>query len=286
MDTNSKQIGKNLAKIRKNAGITQIEVSKALDISRPSISLLEKGKRDLSANELVKLADFFKVEMKELVLPKTEHVVKATGSKKGMVKIIFLRHGEAMDDIYNQYGGWANPDLSAKGINKAFGVAQKLKRDRIRTEIIYTSPLKRARTKAEILAREMEAEVKTLLFLKERNTYGLLCGISKEIAKRKYPDLVNSYEQGKYVLGSESYEDFVDRLKYLFDFLKKCKKNEVICVSHGKLISAIIKEFLKMEIDRLGEGCMLTVGIDDKGLFYIESEGIIFKRVSDLKNKK
>jgi broad specificity phosphatase PhoE len=32
------------------------------------------------------------------------------------MKIYFIRHGEAMDDVENRYGGWADFPLSPKGV--------------------------------------------------------------------------------------------------------------------------------------------------------------------------
>ena len=193
-------------------------------------------------------------------------------------KITFLRHGEAVDDIYEQYGGWANPNLSPKGVNKAYLVSQGFKKRNLIFDIIYTSPLYRARQLAEILGRELRIDVKILQYLKERDTYGLLCGINKKVARKKFPDLVESYESGKYVLASERYNDFVDRLPLIFSYVKRSGHKNVCCVTHGKLIKGVIKHMLKMKPDSLDEGCMLVLGLDKKGMYYIQSEGITFTK--------
>jgi len=274
--SNKKQLGKRICSLRRNLGYSQEEVAQKLGIHRPSVSEIEHGRRDLTAQELASLSELFDLSTDEIL--KVQQDLPLKGRYKGDTKISFFRHGEAIDDIYNQYGGWADPDLSAKGINKAYTVSQDLRRKHIKFEVILTSPLRRAKQKAEVMGRELGVDVKVLQYLKERNTYGLLCGINKDVAKNRFPDLVDQYESGKFVLGSERYEDFVDRLKLIFDYIRKSNLKNVACVSHGKLITAILKEYLKMKPDKLEDGCMLTIGLDRKRMYYVQSNGITFTK--------
>lgn len=274
-----KELGQRIRDLRKNLGYSQQEVAQKLGIHRPSVSQIESGERDLSAEELTKISEFFGVPMNEITEKKLKEEQKETKKKApGNIKITFFRHGEAIDDLYNQYGGWADQDLSPKGISKAYTAAQELKRKGVTFDIIYTSPLKRARQKAEILARELQVDIKVLQYLKERNTYGLLCGINKNVAQKKFPDLVKTYESGKYVLASERYEDFVSRLSLIFDYIKRSEFNNVCCITHGKLITGIAKHMLKMKPENLDEDCMLIVGLDKEGMYYIQSEGVSFTK--------
>lgn len=272
-----KSLGKRIRDLRRNLGYSQEEISKKLKIPRPSVSQIERGQRDLTAQELSGLSQIFNLPLNQIL--ESRHVKSPSRAvHKGDIQITFFRHGEAVDDIFNQYGGWADPDLSAKGVNKAFSVAQKLKEKGKSFEIVYSSPLKRAKQKAEVVGRELGVDVKVLQYLKERNTYGLLCGINKDVAQKRFPDLVKAYESGKYVLGSERYEDFIKRLKMIFDYIKRSGHRNVACVTHGKLITAIIKEVLKMNPDSLDDGCLLEVGMDKEGIYYIQSEGITFNK--------
>jgi len=61
------------------------------------------------------------------------------------MKIYFVRHGEAMDDIRNEYGGWADAELSKKGRQQISERASDLIAQGITAQIIFTSPLKRAK---------------------------------------------------------------------------------------------------------------------------------------------
>lgn len=274
---NNKSIGEQVKELRELYGFSQKQVAKKLDIPRPSVSQVEQGKRDLTAVELLKLNKVFNNRLWSQVQSIMGETVDGYKTRKSKV-IYFMRHGEAMDDLYDQYGGWADPELSSRGVNRAYSIAQTLKDEGVSVDMIYSSPLKRATHTAEILSRELVVKYETLQYLKERNTYGLLCGMNKELAKRNYPELVNEYENGKYVLGSERYADFVDRLSYLFEFLTDSPYNNIICVTHGKLIQAIINEFLKMNYSEVGDAAVLVIGMDKKGLYYIESDRIQFSR--------
>ncbi len=275
MDYDYKKIGQKIRRLRHNLGLSQEEVAEYVGIPRPSVSMIEKGRRSISIPELMKLSFILRVDRDYLLdVSFTDRKIKKGEEKR----FYFTRHGEAMDDLYDMYGGWADPDLSAKGVSKAYESATKLRDKGIKVEAVLTSPLKRAKTKAEIVAREFGVEMKILAYLKERNTYGLLCGINKEIAKHNYEELVKDYEEGRYVLASERYEDFLERLKLLWKYLKNIEHSNVLCVTHGKMLASVIREYLNMEPDKLDEDCLLVVGVDKKGLYYIQSEGITFFR--------
>jgi len=62
------------------------------------------------------------------------------------MKIFFTRHGEAIDDIENKYGGWYDPELSPAGIKGALESGHKLKEKDAKADLILSSPLKRAKS--------------------------------------------------------------------------------------------------------------------------------------------
>lgn len=273
-----KNLGERIREIRKNLGFSQEEVAHKLSVPRPSISQIERGERELSAEELAILSEFFGMPVNEILETKPKVKEFQETKSENDIKVTFFRHGEATDDLYDQYGGWADPDLSPKGINKAYSVAQELKRKGVSFDIIFTSPLKRARQVAEIIGRELQIDVKILQYLKERNTYGLLCGVNKKVSQKKFPELVEAYESGKYVLGSERDEDFLNRLPIIFSYLRESIFKNICCITHGKIMTGIIKHLLKMKLDSLDEGCMLSVGLDKETMYYIQSEGITFTK--------
>lgn len=60
-------IGKRIAELRKEKGMTQEELAKALNITRSALSLYEIGKRDPDTETVKKLADFFGVSIDYLM---------------------------------------------------------------------------------------------------------------------------------------------------------------------------------------------------------------------------
>ena len=58
-----KIIGSRLALARQRAGLSQAQVAGELGLTRPSISEIEAGRRRVAAEELVRLADLYHVDM-------------------------------------------------------------------------------------------------------------------------------------------------------------------------------------------------------------------------------
>ena len=62
--TNLKQsIANRLKKARVNAGLSQNQVAQMIGLNRPSISEIESGRRKVSAEELVKFSEIYKVKL-------------------------------------------------------------------------------------------------------------------------------------------------------------------------------------------------------------------------------
>jgi len=191
------------------------------------------------------------------------------------MKIFFIRHGEAMDDVEDRYGGWYDPDLSPAGIKGAKKIAEKLLAMNLKFDLILSSPLKRTLQTAEEISQVLEVPMETFVYLKERNTYGLLCGEKKKEAEEKYPDLVSAYNQKKEVLGYEDYDFFLKRVKVLIDKLSKVNKNTLICVTHRKLLKALFKDILGIDAKEFHDNCLAEINLDSQGnLNLVTSEGI------------
>ncbi|MBT7490988.1 MAG: DUF4065 domain-containing protein [Bacteroidetes bacterium] len=62
-----KEIGQRIFDLRKNRGYSQNDLAKLLNISRPSLTHIELGKRNLSAIELKKIADVFLISIDKLL---------------------------------------------------------------------------------------------------------------------------------------------------------------------------------------------------------------------------
>ncbi|MCP4553517.1 MAG: DUF4065 domain-containing protein [Bacteroidetes bacterium] len=64
-----KEIGVRISELRKSKGYSQDELSRLLEISRPSLTQIELGKRNLSVIELKKISDILSVSIDRLLSP-------------------------------------------------------------------------------------------------------------------------------------------------------------------------------------------------------------------------
>lgn len=58
-------IGNNISKIRKNQGLTSKELGLRCDIEKSNLINIEKGKINVTANTLLKLANALEIEVKQ-----------------------------------------------------------------------------------------------------------------------------------------------------------------------------------------------------------------------------
>ena len=76
--------------------------------------------------------------------------------KKKMKKVIFLRHGESIWNKENRFTGWADVDLSEKGVQEAKKAGKLLLSEGIHPSIAFCSVLRRAVKTLWLLLEEME----------------------------------------------------------------------------------------------------------------------------------
>lgn len=192
------------------------------------------------------------------------------------MKLIFVRHGEAQDDLENRFGGWYDPDLSPAGVQGAEKLAVDFKSRGVVADLVLTSPLKRAVQTAGPIAQVLGIPMETDVYLKERNTYGLLCGENKDEAKIRYPELVTAYENGEEVWGYEPVEFLLGRMRILLDKLGQRQEKSLICVTHGVFLKNLFKEFLQKEVVKLHDNCWAEMELNNGQLQLLRTEGIEF----------
>ena len=60
-------LGKRLREARNNIHMHQAVAAESMQMSRPTLSAIETGKRQVTANELVQFAELYKVDVSELL---------------------------------------------------------------------------------------------------------------------------------------------------------------------------------------------------------------------------
>lgn len=109
--------------------------------------------------------------------------IRAVFGKKRRVKpgsLIIVRHGESEFSVNGTFTGWADPDLTEKGIQEAEHAARLLLESGYEIDVVFTSRLKRAIRSTSAMLREMDMMYLPIYKswrLNERNT-GLLTGSS------------------------------------------------------------------------------------------------------------
>ncbi len=197
------------------------------------------------------------------------------------MRLFMIRHCESQDDILNCYGGCADFDLTNQGIETANNKAKQLLG--LGIEKIYTSPYKRAKNVAKIFKDKIECEVEIVNDLREMNTYGVMSGVNKELAKDIFSLLLNSekyqsfgYYAGKPFEGGEQVEEFDNRIKKAFDYIIKQNYNKVAIITHGGVFRSVYKNILKRneKIFEIEDVATIEMEYDNNAFNIIKISGI------------
>jgi len=163
-----------------------------------------------------------------------------------MGKLILVRHGQTEMNAQNLYFGKLNPPLNNLGISQAYQAKEKLLD--IDYDIIYSSPLERAKQTAEI-CNYLDKEIIFDSNLEEIN-FGIFEGLTFKQISEKYPNEVKKMEEDwksfNYVIGESPKEMFQRAVSFLktLDF----SKNNLI-VAHWGIINCIISYFIFGNLD-------------------------------------
>ena len=106
-----------------------------------------------------------------------------------------------------------------------------------------------------------------------------MCGVGEEEAAKKYPELVAAHESGTELLGYEPYDFFLKRVRALVERLYKLEYETIICVTHGKLLKALLEDLVGgPKVKKLHDACLVTVELlPDGSLKLLETDGADFE---------
>ena len=164
------------------------------------------------------------------------------------MNLILIRHGQSEWNALNQFTGWKDPDLTAKGIEEAHNAGKIIKNLKINFDLVFTSALVRAQNTAEIILEEINQSLSTIKnqALNERN-YGDLAGLNKDGARKRWGDEQVHIWRRSYDIpppGGESLKDTGERV--LPFFMKEilphvCEGKNVLVAAHGNSLRSLIK---------------------------------------------
>lgn len=200
------------------------------------------------------------------------------------MKIYLIRHCESEDDILDCYGGCADFDLTEKGVTTAKKHAKEL--TNLKIEKIFTSPYKRAKSVADIFNEQLHCGVEIIDNLREMNTYGVMSGVNKELAKKIFSLLLNSekykkfgYYNGIPFEGGEEVATFDQRIKDAFDTITSKNLNTVAIVTHGGVFRSVYKNILNKteQLTEIDDVATIEIEYRDNQYFIISTKGITLK---------
>ena len=160
------------------------------------------------------------------------------------MRLIFIRHGQTTGDVENRYGGAYDDELSTEGLAQCAQLAEELASKGLSK--LYCSPLKRAKTTAEIVANAAKCPITIWPDLAERDQYGPLTGMTKTEALAKHPDLAELVKDRLNTLPrAESYEQMRVRIVRSLDKLAQEGPDGSAVVWHGGPMRALFRDYLQ-----------------------------------------
>jgi len=107
-----------------------------------------------------------------------------------MKQLVLIRHGESTWNLENRFTGWADVDLTPKGVEQAISAGENLKKAGYEFDVAYTSVLRRAIRTLWHIQDTMDLMWLPVVHswrLNERH-YGALTGLNKAETAAKYGD--------------------------------------------------------------------------------------------------
>jgi alpha-ribazole phosphatase len=141
-----------------------------------------------------------------------------------------IRHA-ATESMEGRCYGWHDVPLSQDGINQARNLARRLARNRL--DAMYTSPLRRARETARILAEPHDVSVQIIQELAEIH-FGDFEGLSYEEIQVRFPEIYQQWMDQPTVVRFPNGEDFPGLQRRTLAAL-----NSILTSNIGKSVAAV-----------------------------------------------
>lgn len=165
-----------------------------------------------------------------------------------MTQIIIVRHGRTEWNRVERFRGRADLKLDEVGIKQAEAAAARIAGWQV--SAVYSSPLHRALTTAEILVRPFNLKVKLLPCIIDID-YGEWQGLSPEEASDRYGDLYSTWLTSPHQVkfpGGESLDEVRERVASAVDnLIAQHPKETIVLVSHKAVCQILILSLLGLD---------------------------------------
>jgi broad specificity phosphatase PhoE len=154
--------------------------------------------------------------------------------------ITFLRHGESVGNAESRWQGQADFPLTDKGREQAQALADKWLTGNREFGHIVSSPLKRAKETADIIADALKLSVETDQIWMERDI-GEIAGMTSEEVKQRLPQPIfdNPFASVVGDEGEGNWELYLRAGQALHELLRQ-EPGKYLVVSHGGLLNQIM----------------------------------------------
>ena len=194
---------------------------------------------------------------------------------KNLCTIYIIRHGESEANQQDRYG--LDTGLTEKGRVQAKNVAKRFHKTHF--DVIFSSPLVRAKETAEIIRAERKLEVLTNDALKERN-YGILEGRQGEEVKDELKEIYQRRENAKYqesksikiVEGYETDEEVISRfITQLREIAIAYSEKTVLITSHVGVMKILL-----IHLGIYNRKQLHGASFENTGYIKLQSDGVDF----------
>ena len=162
-------------------------------------------------------------------------------------EIFLVRHGETVWNTRKLIQGQLDSPLTDNGIHQSNLLSKRMKK--INPDIIYTSDLKRAIDTANIINQHIDKDIVEISGIRERH-WGVFQGASWPKIKSFFPNQYKYYrnDSRNYVIpNGESYKQVTKRtIESLVDIIENHKNQKIVIVTHGGVISPLIRDLLNI----------------------------------------
>ena len=149
--------------------------------------------------------------------------------------LFIIRHGETKANEKGIDAGPLDYPLTKQGVKGALFIAKTL--SKIKINAVYSSPVFRARETAKILAKPHKLKVKTLEELTEAKIKPEFIGKKGRHHILTTPEAFN-----------ETNKDLLERTSKAIEIIKNEAEGNVIMVSHGDVITALLEGVVERKI--------------------------------------
>ena len=167
------------------------------------------------------------------------------------MKIFTVRHGQTAWNLEGRMQGSMDIPLDGTGLGQAERLSERLSKEKI--DIIYTSDLARAVKTAEVINSRHNAEIVPSAAIREIN-FGTFEG---QLLSESGAELDRLLNLGQAAPGGEDVYALGKRVHNFLDKILSQNHENIVIVSHGVAIRAMIHYFLKLTLQ---ESNKLRVG--------------------------